>query len=112
MILLIGIAAVTLKFNVLIGLIIIEIGLLAGLIYAMVTTGLTTKERGIIATMMIFTLAKQIAVMLNLPGAGYFQLLLLIPITLFLYISFGRINLKTEYPFLLMTAVIALLSFF
>ena len=107
----IGLFITLLKISPTAGFYLVTIGILLGLIYAFIMTGLTMKVRVIIAVMTGITFIKHFSMMFHLPGASYYNLILVIPMGLFVYVSFKPNNLKTEYPFLLMTAITALFSF-
>jgi hypothetical protein len=85
-------------------------GILIGFIYPFIMKDLSRKDRIIIGLMAGFTFIRYFAMMFHLPGASYYNLMMIVPMGLFVYVSYSPKNLKTEYPFLLMLAILPLLS--
>ncbi len=88
-------------------------GLILAFIYSILVRGISQAQKTFLLLMSGITLLNPLFIILHLPGAEITHLSLTIPMGLFAYISFKHAKeLKPEYPFLLMIAIVALLSFF
>ena len=107
-----GLALSLQKVYPFIGFVMVFLGLLLSILYAVFTNRLSASVRIMIIGMAIIPLVMQVFVYQHYPYVGTIHLLLIIPIALFAYISFRAGNkLKIEFPFLMAIALVAIFSF-
>jgi hypothetical protein len=106
-------SVINLKYILIIGLVMIMLAFMMGTFYGLFMKGLSTIERIIIFAMSLILLIRFIFSVQHWKGAGIAQIALIIPMLLFIYVSFKMPGkLKFEFPFILLMAIFALLSFF
>ena len=89
------------------------LGLVLAIVYALIYSQLSWQERVIILVMAIIPFVSIVFVTMHYPGAGIIHFALLVPISLFAYLSFNsKGKLRTEFPFLTAMAIISLMLFF
>jgi hypothetical protein len=101
------------KFILITGLILVLSAFLFGCIYALLIKGLSKVERLVIFLMSFIQLIGFVFRIQHWKGAGIANMALIVPIGLFIYITFKMEGkLKHEFPFLSVMAFLALLTFF
>ncbi len=104
---------INLKYVLIIGLVMMMLTFIMGIFYGLFMKGLTKIERIIIFTMSLILLIRYEFSIQHWKGAGIAHIALIIPMLLFIYVSFKMPGkLKFEFPFVLLMALFALLSFF
>ena len=101
------------KYLLIIGLVLMMIAFSLGIPYGLFMRGLTKIERIIIFAMSFVLLIRFSFSLHHWKGAGIAQIALIVPMIIFIYVAFKMPGkLKFEFPFLLLMAIFALLSFF
>ena len=101
------------KQIMIIGGYLVLVGFLFGIIYGLLIRGLSKIERLIVFLMSFILLIHFVFRVHHWEGIRYTHMALIIPMGLFVFITFKKDGkLKYEFPFMLVMAILALLSFF
>ncbi len=96
-----------------VGRYLVLVGFLLGIFYSIFIKGLSRIERWIVFLMSFILLIQSAFRLHHWEGIMYTHIALIIPMGIFIYISFTKNKkLKCEYPFVLVMAILALISFF